>query len=358
LKGDNVDMSSELRIGIIGSGDVAVRHMDGILRTAGVRLTAVAEPVEERRLSFARQHSVPLAVADYKLLLASPEVDLVFILTPHYLHGPMTLDALRAGKHVICEKPMAPSLAECDRMLDAARAAGLQFHITHSLRTDFFYRTASARVRAGALGRLIAGSFRWFTDEAARLNEPGHWKGTKDRSGGGVLVDGGCHVADLANALFGRAARVQAFGSKLVARRPEVAEDTATLSIEYESGALVSVLLSFTGGAALRSRDGFGAGMIVDLFGTEGHIEGGYVLRDVDLRRFCREHRTGEPDLGHFYDGKGRHGDIDLALLRAFRGEAPPPVTALEARNAVAVVEAAYLSLASGRVAEVDWRDE
>ncbi|MBI4606921.1 MAG: Gfo/Idh/MocA family oxidoreductase [Planctomycetes bacterium] len=351
-------MSSELRIGIIGACDVAERHVAGLQRAGGVRLTALAEPVEARREAFARAHGIGLATGDYRLLLAARDVDAVLILTPHHLHARMALEAFEAGKHVICEKPMAPSLADCDRMLDAARAAGVAFHVTHSLREDFFYRTAIARVRAGALGRLIAGSFRWYTDEEARLNDPGHWKGTKDQSGGGVLVDGGCHVADLANAFFGRAARVQAFGAKLVARRPEVAEDTAAFSIEYESGALVSVLLSFTAGAAMRSRDGFGAGMTADLYGTAAHIEGGYALRDADFRRFCLEHRTGEPDLVHFYDGKGRMGDIDVSVVRALRGEAPPPLTAADARNAVAVVDAAYQSLAAGQAAEVDWRDE
>jgi predicted dehydrogenase len=121
---------------------------------------------------------------------------------------------------------------------------------------------------------------------------------------------------------------------------------------------MVSFLLAFTAGASFRPKGGFAAGMVADLYGTDGHIQGGYFLRDSDMRRWCYEARSGEADKSHYFDGKSRAGDIDVAIIRALRGEAPPPLTALDARNAVAVVEAAYQSIATARVAEVDWRDE
>jgi len=346
-----------MRIGIVGAGEVAVRHIEGLL-AAGAAIAGVAEPVEERRRAFQEKHGVPLGVSDYRLLLASSEIDTVLILTPHALHVSMAVEALRAGKHVICEKPMATSTEDCDRMLEAARSSKRALLVTHSLREDFFCRFAIERVRAGGAGRLIAGSFRWFTDELARLEAPGNWKGTKQLSGGGVLIDGGCHVADLANALFGRARRVHAFGRRLVATRDAVAEDTASLSIEYESGAIVSCLLGFTAGSNHRGPGGFSAGMFADIHGTEAHIEGGYWIREGAWRRWAIERRGGEPDRAHEPDEPVRLGQIDFALVRALRGEAPPPLTALDARNAVAVVDAAYLSLATDRVAEVDWRDD
>jgi predicted dehydrogenase len=348
----------ETRIGIVGAGDVAERHVEGLLRAGGVLLAGVAEPDGERRRAFQSRHGLEFGVADHRFILSAKDVDAVLILTPHHLHADMVIEALRAGKDVICEKPMARTAAECDRMLEAARAAGRALFVTHSLREDFFFRTAARRAAEGGFGRLIASSFRWFTDELARLEDSGHWKGTKAQSGGGVLIDGGCHVADLGNALFGRARRVNAFGAKLVARRAEVAEDTAVFAVEHEGGALVSVLLSFTAGSSLRPPGGFAAGMLSDIYGTDLHMEGGYLIRGGDVRRFAVEHRSGAADVSHADGGTSRPGDIDVAIIRALRGEAPPPLTALDARNAVAVVDAAYESLAAARAAEVDWRDE
>lgn len=250
-------------VGVVGAGDVADRHIEGLVRASGVWIAAVAEPNEERRAAFAKRYGVELASGDHRPILDSRSVDVVLILTPHDTHTEITLDALNAGKHVICEKPMAPRLEDCDRMLEAAARCGRSLWVTHTLRSDFFYRIASARLSAGALGRLIGASFRWFTDELGRLEDPAHWKGTRDRSGGGVLIDGGCHVADLANGFFGPARRVHAFGKRLVAKRESVAEDTAAFSIEFESGALASALLGFTAGSSWRRPGGFAAGMDV-----------------------------------------------------------------------------------------------
>src|SRR5687767_1057511 len=105
---------AEIRLGILGAGDVAHRHVEGPLRGGGVRLAGIAEPVEERRRSFQEAYGVHLGEADYRALLASSEIDTVLVLTPHFLHARMVLDALEAGKDVICEKPMAPTVADCD----------------------------------------------------------------------------------------------------------------------------------------------------------------------------------------------------------------------------------------------------
>jgi predicted dehydrogenase len=343
-------------IAVLGAGDVAERHVKGLVAAGGVRLVSITDVVRARAEALASRYGFERVAPSAEAAFAARDVDLVVVLTPHDLHAPQATAALSAGKDVLCEKPMARTLAECDAMLAAARASGRRLFVTHSYRADFFYAQARARVDAGALGKLTLGAFRWFTDEIARLEDPAHWKGTRERSGGGVLIDGGCHVADLGNAYFGRARRVQALAGRLVARREGLGEDTAAFAVEYASGALATFTLSFVAGSAFRGRR-FAAAVAVDLYGTQGHIESGLSVRDDDFRRYVREHRSGEPDRAFVPDGRGTLGDIDTALLRAMRGEAPAPVTALDARNAVAVVEAAYRSLASGRTEEVDWRE-
>jgi len=343
-----------LGIAVFGAGDIAVRHAEALRVEPGVRLTAVAEPEAARREAFAARYGIERTAADYRELLRMEGVDAVLILTPHHLHHPMVLESLRARKHVICEKPMGRTAAECDAMLAEAASTGCSLYITHSLRCDFFYQTAMRRIGEGAIGRPILGSFRWFTDELVRLDDPRHWKGTVDRSGGGVFIDGGCHVADLGNAFFGRARRVSASGSRLVAALPDRGEDNGAFVVEYFSGATCAFALSFTAGRAFR-RERFGAGMNADIYGTEGHLEGGYLLRDADFRRFCIEHRPGRDDVT-YPPPREEDRTIDSDFVRSILTGAPPPVTAMDARNAVAVVEAAYRSLRSGRIEDVDWR--
>ena len=344
-----------IRIAILGAGEIAERHVEGLQRARGVRLVSVCDPLTERANALALAAGFDRVDADADDAIAADDIDLVLVLTPHDLHAPQVVAALEAGKHVVCEKPMGRTVAECDAMLEAAARTGRQLFVTHVLRTMFFFARAHERVDAGALGRLTLGSFRWYTDELSRLDDPAHWKGTRDISGGGVLIDGGCHVCDVGNWLFGPARRVQALADRLVATREAVSEDTAVFQVEYESGALASYSMSFVAGSGLRPRR-FACGMDVDLYGTEGHIEGGYRFRDEEHRHYLTEHRGGEEDRVHPVDSAGVYGDIDVAIIEALRGERQTPVTPIEARNAVAVVEAAYRSLESGTSVDVDWR--
>ncbi|MCZ6793738.1 MAG: Gfo/Idh/MocA family oxidoreductase [Planctomycetota bacterium] len=346
---------SSLRVGLLGAGDVAERHVRGLLSAGSVALVAVYDPATGRAETLGGRLGFERTAADARQVIDADDVDLVLVLTPHHLHAEQSMAALRAGKHVICEKPMACRVEECDAMLECAAACGRRLFVSHALRCDFFFRVALERLREGALGRLTLGSIRWFTDEFARLETPGHWKGTTERSGGGVLIDGGCHVADLANALFGRPLRVHAMGGLLVASREGLGEDTAVFSVEFASGAVCSFALSFVAGSAMRE-ERFACGMDVDLYGTEAHLGGGYRIRDDVVRRYAREHRQGEPERIHVDDGRTEAGEVDARIVEALRTGEEPPVTALEARNALAVVEAAYRSLRSGAAEDVDWR--
>lgn len=343
-----------IRIAFLGAGDVAARHADGLVRAGDVEIASVTDPIGERAVALAETVGIERVEDDPEVAMTRADIDAVLLLTPHHLHAPQAITAFRAGKHVICEKPLARTVAECDAMLGAARSSGKRLFVTHVLRTVFFFEKARERVEAGALGRLTLGSFTWYTDELPRLEDPEHWKGTVEESGGGVLIDGGCHASDVGNWLFGKAVRVSALASKLVTKRDSVGEDTATFQVEYESGAFASFALSFIAGSGLRPGR-FACGMDVDLFGTEGHIEGGYRFRDDDHRHYCTEHHSGAPDRVHEVEHVRSYGDIDLAIIDALRGDTEPPVTAIEARNAVAVVEAAYRSIESGKTVEVDW---
>ena len=345
---------ASLTFGVIGAGDIAALHAETLLSEPEVKIAAVAEPDGPRRDAFATRFKVQTATADWRELLQDQRLNAILILTPHHLHHPMVTAALKARKHVICEKPMARTVSECDGMLAEAASAGRGLYIAHNLRNVFFPRTVMARIAAGAIGRPTLGSFQWFTDEISRLDDPRHWKGTVDRSGGGVFIDGGCHVSDLGNLFFGPARRVAAMGRRMVAALPDRGEDNGAFLVEYASGATCTFALSFTNGKAYRG-ERFGAGMFADIWGTDGHLEGGYLVQDADMQHFCHEHRAGQGEVRHPVP-EGVERGIDKEFVRSILTGAPPPISAVDARNAVAVVEAAYRSTRSGRIEDVDWR--
>lgn len=356
-----------IRLGILGAGEVTERHVRGLLTSGEVTPVTIFDPLTERSHVLAQRFGFERVAKAEREVLAGGDIDLVLLCTPHDVHADQAIEALSAGKDVLCEKPMACTVADCDAMLDTAARTGRRLFVTHALRSEFFFRTVTRRLREGALGRLTLGSMSWYTDELERLEDPAHWKGTVDRSGGGVLIDGGCHVADLGNTFFGTARRVQALSGLLVAnvKRPDrsrtereektLGEDTAVYSVEYTSGALCTFALSFVVGSGFR-QDRFACGLHVDLYGDEGHVEGGYRVREESFQRYAVEHHRGEPDRVHVDDGRTTMGDVDTQIVAALKRGEDPPVTAVEARNAVAVVEAAYRSLRSGRTENVDWR--
>ena len=190
----------------------------------------------------ARKYGIGHSVADYREMLGRPDLDAVDIAVPHHLHCPMTLDALSQGLHVICEKPIGLDLDEADRMIEAASRSKGRLLIKQYQRCAEHHTRAKEIIDSGELGDvyLMTGLFLAQLSEAE--NDPGNWRGTWDRAGGGILIDGGVHVVDLMQFILGRAVAVSATAKRLVAGLPHKADDTTSLTIEYERGAIGSVV--------------------------------------------------------------------------------------------------------------------
>ena len=164
--------------------------------------------------------------------LTDPEVHCVYIATPVFLHAPQTIAALRAGKHVLCEKPMAMNVGEARAMVDAAKETGKTFGVSYYRRT--YPKVARARqlLEAGAIGKPVVAeltSHAWFDGTGPRS-----WLVDPAKSGGGPLFDIASHRIDLLNFLFGEPKKVSAQLSNAVHRY--AVEDNATVMIEYASG--------------------------------------------------------------------------------------------------------------------------
>jgi len=231
-------MSAEKRkfgVGIIGCGAIFIVHAYPLLRMEETEIKAVCDIKPDARKAASELFHCD-AYADYRELLKREDIDVVHILTPHYLHAPMAIDAAEAGKHVLSEKPMAISMEQAHAMIEAARRNKVTLGVISQNRYNAASVAIKNALRNGSLGRIIGQRVVLSWTKPAEYYRRSDWHGTWDKEGGSLMIDQAIHVMDLARWFVDeKIASVQAS----IANRdhPEIeTEDTAEGLITYESG--------------------------------------------------------------------------------------------------------------------------
>jgi myo-inositol 2-dehydrogenase/D-chiro-inositol 1-dehydrogenase len=188
-----------VRVGLVGSGFISAIHAEALRRVAGAGVTAVASPTPGNAERFAAGQGIPRAFTDYRALYDQRDIDLVVLGLPNHLHADAAVLAAQAGKHVVVEKPMAPSLAECDRMIEACDRAGVMLGYAEELCFAPKYVRMKQLVDEGALGRVH------LVKQSEKHDGPhSAWFYNTARSGGGVTLDMGCHAIEFFRWMLGR----------------------------------------------------------------------------------------------------------------------------------------------------------
>jgi predicted dehydrogenase len=207
-----------------------------------VRVIAVAEIDAVRRRAAAERHCVRFADHDYRDLLQREDVDLVIVCTPPNTHEKIVIEALEAGKVVICEKPLAHTLASADRILEASRRHPGRLSVVYQLRyLDEVQRMVRLRDE-GRLGQLVCGGFHRLSRLPRHQTGGRSWWGRWDVAGGGALITQAIHELDLMCYLFGAPQKVT--GMMDTRDLPVESEDCVSATIRFESGAIVSCFCS------------------------------------------------------------------------------------------------------------------
>lgn len=191
----------ELRVGVIGLGWAGQRHLDAYDDRPGARVVALAGLEDDARTELAAQHGVERHVARWEDLLALDDLDAVSIAVPTFLHAPIALAALERGLHVLCEKPIARTGAEAERMVRAARDAGRVLDVAFNHRRRGDIQRLGELVAEGRLGRPYYAKAWWL--RRTGIPTLGSWFTRADLAGGGPLVDIGVHVLDYSLFLLG-----------------------------------------------------------------------------------------------------------------------------------------------------------
>jgi len=192
---------TQLGIGLIGAGFIADLHAEALGHVPAATVRVVAARDGERARAFADAHGIPDAVDDWRRVLERDDVDVVCVCVPNHLHRAVTVAAASAGKHVICEKPLARTLADADAMIEACATAGVKLMYGEMICFAPKYVRAKALIDEGALGRVfqIKHGEQHFGPHSAWF-----WDGAQ--SGGGVMMDMGCHGIEVIRWMYGRPA--------------------------------------------------------------------------------------------------------------------------------------------------------
>jgi predicted dehydrogenase len=229
-------MSGKVRVGIIGSQFEADIHAASIqMVPEEAEVVAVASPTPGHAESLADRYKIPRTFTDYRQMLLESDIELVTIAAPNSLHAQMTFDCARAGKHVVCEKPLAMTLEEADEMLDVCRREGVLLLYAEELFFTPKYVKAKEMADQGAFGKvyLVKQSEKHFGPHSP-------WFWDIERSGGGVLMDMGCHGIAFCHWFLDRSPirSVYCQMGTYVHRDKTRGEDDSLCILEFENGAV------------------------------------------------------------------------------------------------------------------------
>jgi predicted dehydrogenase len=318
-----------LRWGVLSTASIARnKWIPGVRRGRRGEVVAIASRDGEAARRVAAELGIPRAHDSYERLLADPEVDAVYVPLPNHLHLEWTLAATRAGKHVLCEKPIALSAADAEVMVGAAADAGVLLMEAFMYRLHPSWLAVRKLVAGGRIGQLrsVQSWFSYYNDDAANIRNI-------RAAGGGALMDIGCYSVNLSRMLFGG--------------EPERVEASMLRDGANGIDILTSALLTFTGGGtatftcSIRAEDD----QRVHIYGTGGHISIGIPFNippDRPTHVFLTH--GGDPPVAPntetlTFETADPYGVEADAFAAAILDGAPPPIPASDAIANMRVIE-------------------
>ena len=323
---------SSITVGLIGAGMIAERHVKGITREndiLGIKAVCDIEPA--RAEAIADRYSIRDRCSDYRELLDNDEIEAVVVLAPHHLHEEICIRAAERGKHILVEKPIARTLDEADRIIEAARKADVILMVGLNQRYLPAHRKIKDLLKDGAVGRVLAANADHWEDF---LPAGSSWWRSKNSVGGGCLIGSGVHRLDLLRWYIGNPKEISAYETYDESRfEGEVA---AVAIVRFENGAIANYLCSWG------VRGPWPHGESLSITGTKGGVcwkDGTYFLTDTtDPRNEQTPLVVSEGE----YESMWRH------FGECIRSGDVPLTSGEEGRKSLEIVMAAYSSMRSG----------
>ena len=323
-----------IHFAIYGCGAISNTHALAIGAIEGAQLVACADVNPAAAQTFSDKYHIRM-IPDWSTLIHSPEVDAVCICTPSGTHAPLAIEALNAGKHVVLEKPMALTTAQCDEVIAAVQSSNARITVISQYRTEPDINRAKKLLESGALGKPIMAQLHMCYYRPTSYFQ-GSWRGTKAMDGGGALMNQGIHGVDLLRYLMGPVKQLSSVVRTLL-HDIEV-EDAAVAALEFENGA-VGVITASTATHPGYDRE-------IKIYGTRGGMEfkQGVMVRLVidGVEQPCSEYvsdGTAASNLVQDYQGHARQL---TAFVRAINGEDVSYPDQFAGKQAVELIETIY----------------
>lgn len=252
----------KVRVGIIGAGGISELHTQGYQKLENVELVAVCDLDEEKARNYANKYNIPHVFTDYNEMLKMKELDAVSVTTWNNGHAPISIAALKAGKHVLCEKPLAMNAEEAKEMVDTAKETEKLLMVGFVRRFENNANFIKEAIEDGELGNIYYAK----TGYMRKWGNPGGWFCDKKRSGGGPIIDLGVHVIDLIRYITGKPQAVSVMASTFnhLGIKPDIkgrvkynasdydpnnafcdVEDAATALIKFDNGMTLAIETSW-----------------------------------------------------------------------------------------------------------------
>ncbi len=342
-------MSTKVRVGLIGLGWPGREHLKGYLATPAAEVAALCDLDEPLLQRVAGEHGIRRTYADYRQMLAREKLDAVSVCVPNHRHAELTIEALRAGAHVLCEKPPAMNVAEAEAMARAARESGRLLMYALVMRFHPETRFLKDLIVAGELGEIYIGKAGYTRRRGIPLGRD-NWFVDKSRAGGGAMIDIGVHALDCIWYLMGTPSPVSVSGSayrKFARCVPE--------GVRYDVDDAALALIKFANGATLFLEASWAwnlpGGTTKQVAGTKGGAQLDPLRIHTEKNGVVLDAALGDKSIPAGYGGAPANPfAAEVAhFLAALAGAVPPVATAEEGVALMQMLTGVYESAETGR---------
>jgi len=330
----------KLKIGLLGTG-IIIRnfHILTLINNPLAELVAVGNLHQDSLRKIADDFKIPKTYTDFAEMAADPDIDAVVNALPNYLHAPVTIQMLKAGKHVLCEKPMALSVKECEDMIDTAKKTGYKLMIAHMWRFDREIIWLRNVIMSGKLGKIFKAKshevliYDIFGEDPSTKS----WFVNKSLAGGGAMTDMGIHSFDTLRFVLGDIRPTKVFAKIGTYFKDIEVEDTATLMLEFEGG-ILSLIEAGWYNLYADEKQGY-----TQIFGTKGYARAVPSELQIDIEGEWSFVKPQIPQRSQQEDLSAFQAQMDHFLNCIIKNKEPSP-NGNDGLWAMKILEAAYHS--------------